>query len=119
MAIHFACTCGKSYQARDEQAGKRTKCASCGHVLVIPHPTADPFLTDTIKGVCCADCGAMFLPHKITRVGGEALCQACREQRETAPEEITEIARSNLGLWLALGAVVLVLLVVVVYLVLH
>src|SRR5690348_9992307 len=36
MAISFACSCGKSFRAKDELAGKRTKCPACGQVLVIP-----------------------------------------------------------------------------------
>ena len=36
MAIVFSCTCGKPLKAKDEMAGKKTKCPHCGAVLPIP-----------------------------------------------------------------------------------
>jgi hypothetical protein len=36
MAIRFSCACGKEMQAREEYAGRRTKCPACGAELVIP-----------------------------------------------------------------------------------
>jgi hypothetical protein len=42
MPIQFECNCGKRLQAKDEHAGKRTKCPACGKTLVIgaaPAPT--------------------------------------------------------------------------------
>jgi RsiW-degrading membrane proteinase PrsW (M82 family) len=39
MAISFACECGKTLRTKDEFAGRRTRCPSCGTVLVIPLPT--------------------------------------------------------------------------------
>jgi RsiW-degrading membrane proteinase PrsW (M82 family) len=38
MAITFACICGKSLHAKDELAGKKTKCPGCGSILTIPAP---------------------------------------------------------------------------------
>ena len=35
MAIQVICSCGKSLTARDEHAGKRAKCPSCGSVITI------------------------------------------------------------------------------------
>ncbi|MGO9468879.1 MAG: PrsW family glutamic-type intramembrane protease [Isosphaeraceae bacterium] len=36
MAITFDCGCGKSLRAKDEFAGKKTKCPGCGSILTIP-----------------------------------------------------------------------------------
>jgi hypothetical protein len=35
MPIQFECVCGKKLQAKDEHAGKQTRCPSCGRRLVI------------------------------------------------------------------------------------
>ncbi|MBX6312838.1 MAG: PrsW family intramembrane metalloprotease [Isosphaeraceae bacterium] len=36
MAISFSCSCGKSFRAKDEHAGRRLKCPGCGVVLAVP-----------------------------------------------------------------------------------
>lgn len=36
MTIAFTCECGKGLQARDEHAGRQTKCPACGALLAIP-----------------------------------------------------------------------------------
>jgi hypothetical protein len=36
MAIAFSCECGKRFRAKDEHAGKRSKCPVCGRELMIP-----------------------------------------------------------------------------------
>lgn len=36
MSIPVRCQCGKAFAARDDLAGKRVKCPSCGGVLAIP-----------------------------------------------------------------------------------
>ena len=36
MAISVTCACGKQFKVKDELAGKRGKCSSCGQVLSIP-----------------------------------------------------------------------------------
>jgi RsiW-degrading membrane proteinase PrsW (M82 family) len=46
MAIAFTCECGKALRARDELAGKKTKCPQCGAILAIPTPEVDPDLGD-------------------------------------------------------------------------
>lgn len=38
MPISFACGCGKQLRAKDELAGKKTKCPECGSILTIPAP---------------------------------------------------------------------------------
>jgi hypothetical protein len=41
MAIRFSCECGKRFTAKDEYAGRRSRCPSCGRDVVIPSRT-DP-----------------------------------------------------------------------------
>ena len=36
MTIAFACACGQQLQARDEHAGRRTRCPKCGRDVMIP-----------------------------------------------------------------------------------
>lgn len=38
MSIPVTCTCGQSFRAKPELAGKRVKCPTCGSVLQIPMP---------------------------------------------------------------------------------
>ena len=40
MAIVFSCTCGRPLRAKEETAGKKTKCPHCGAVLTIPTSAA-------------------------------------------------------------------------------
>jgi RsiW-degrading membrane proteinase PrsW (M82 family) len=48
MAISFVCVCGKSLNAKDELAGKKTKCPGCGAILTIPAPEPAPVDDDAI-----------------------------------------------------------------------
>jgi hypothetical protein len=41
MPIAVACECGRSFKAKDEHAGLRAKCPSCGVILDIPGDTPD------------------------------------------------------------------------------
>lgn len=36
MAIRFTCSCGKSYRAADNLAGKQVKCRACGEISHLP-----------------------------------------------------------------------------------
>src|SRR5712691_9972806 len=36
MTIRITCPCGKQLQARDDYAGKRVKCPTCGKTLAVP-----------------------------------------------------------------------------------
>src|SRR5208283_2316463 len=36
MPIQIACTCGKQWRTRDENAGKRIRCPDCGEAVAIP-----------------------------------------------------------------------------------
>jgi hypothetical protein len=42
MAISLKCTCGLQLRVKDEAAGKRLKCPSCGKTLRIPQRTVTP-----------------------------------------------------------------------------
>jgi hypothetical protein len=42
MPIAVSCTCGKSFRAKDELAGKRVRCPSCTSVLTISSPAPAP-----------------------------------------------------------------------------
>ncbi len=42
MSSIVTCTCGKSFRAKPELAGKRVKCPACGSVLQIPAATPTP-----------------------------------------------------------------------------
>lgn len=46
MAISFTCACGKALKARDDFAGKKTKCPQCGAILAIPAPDLSPDFDD-------------------------------------------------------------------------
>jgi|GEM_PF-6711475 len=41
--IHFGCpSCGKSFQFKEEDAGRRTKCPKCGHTFQVPQLAPTP-----------------------------------------------------------------------------
>jgi Domain of unknown function (DUF4177) len=42
MSIEVGCACGRSFKAKDEHAGLRAKCPSCGSVLDVPRPLSEP-----------------------------------------------------------------------------
>ena len=42
MSIHIVCVCGKKLVAKDEQAGMRAKCPTCGKAVLVPQPPAPP-----------------------------------------------------------------------------
>jgi|GEM_PF-617827 len=42
MPITVFCTCGQSFKAKEEHAGYRAKCLSCGSFVEIPKPPAKP-----------------------------------------------------------------------------
>jgi hypothetical protein len=41
MAIRFTCECGQELQAREEHAGRKTRCPKCGAEAIIPGATAE------------------------------------------------------------------------------
>ena len=42
MSIPFQCPCGRAFTARVEDAGRKAKCPTCGHVSTIPAPPIPP-----------------------------------------------------------------------------
>ena len=38
MAIHVRCDCGALFQVREEYAGKKGQCPTCGNLVMIPAP---------------------------------------------------------------------------------
>lgn len=44
MSIRVNCSCGKSYQLKDEFAGKQIRCPSCNNVIKIPAVESDSLL---------------------------------------------------------------------------
>src|SRR5438874_10778897 len=46
MAIITPCACGKKLRTKDDFAGKRIKCPSCGTVLTVPQHAEDQPLID-------------------------------------------------------------------------
>ena len=38
MAIVFRCECGKQFETRDEDAGRRARCPDCQRELIVPQP---------------------------------------------------------------------------------
>jgi RsiW-degrading membrane proteinase PrsW (M82 family) len=50
MAITFGCVCGKSLKAKDDLAGKKTKCPACGSILSIPALERTPADDDEAAG---------------------------------------------------------------------
>jgi len=61
MSIPVRCQCGKAFAARDELAGKRVKCPSCGGVLAIPAAPALQPLDDDPLGLGGVDLSAAGL----------------------------------------------------------
>jgi RsiW-degrading membrane proteinase PrsW (M82 family) len=50
MPISFACPCGRALHAKDELAGKKTKCPGCGSVLTIPVSEEKSLDEDDVAG---------------------------------------------------------------------
>jgi prepilin-type processing-associated H-X9-DG protein len=44
MPILVTCECGKQFQAKDENVGRRFNCPDCGREVVVPKPVVDPYL---------------------------------------------------------------------------
>ena len=42
MSIEAKCSCGKMFHTKDEHAGRRAKCPSCGEIVQIPHIQLTP-----------------------------------------------------------------------------
>jgi len=49
--IRFTCDCGKQLQAKDEHAGRKTRCPDCGRELVIAASSGDPERAEAIRAL--------------------------------------------------------------------
>ena len=64
MPISVSCKCGKRFKARDEYAGRHTKCPSCGEPLTIPTETPiDAVLVDDQSERDTASCHTRRIPQ--------------------------------------------------------
>lgn len=73
MTIHANCGCGAKFEAKDELAGKRVKCPTCGSPLTVPNRTAP---ATPIRVAC--QCGQAF-QAKATLSGKSVQCPACHQ----------------------------------------
>jgi ribosomal protein L40E len=85
MPIKFKCACGATLQAKDEQAGKRTKCPNCQQVVAIPRPAsasapkpgkAELALDEEPGKPTCPHCGAALPPSAV-------ICVKCGYNTQT------------------------------------
>ena len=67
MAISVTCECGKQFKVKDELAGKRGKCSSCGQVLSIPTlaSSADPEKATPAPLRACPACWEALQPNAV------------------------------------------------------
>lgn len=50
MSIAVTCNCGRTFRAKDEDAGKRGKCPACGARFRIPQRSAEPSASGSVYG---------------------------------------------------------------------
>lgn len=93
MAIILTCNCGRTVQARNEDAGKQARCPACGTILTVPYPdemplpTREPLAlpsepvdapTPTPSGLSpCSDCGGLFPSGDVFSNAGRLYCKRC------------------------------------------
>ncbi len=51
MPILVTCECGKQFQAKDENVGRRFNCPNCDREVVVPKPDADAYFAPPIHGI--------------------------------------------------------------------
>ncbi|MFP6675334.1 MAG: DUF805 domain-containing protein [Pirellulaceae bacterium] len=76
MTINASCSCGKTFRVKDELAGKKVKCSTCGQPFTVPAPSnASP---SSVAGpVTSCACGAQFrVTAKIA--GKKVRCPKCK-----------------------------------------
>ncbi len=94
MPIQVACACGQSYPIREEFAGQRVQCPSCGQMLTIPVPTHVPRRTRPTTA------------HDLAVVEeADTVADVVAAVEEDDLEEIDEAPapRRGGGLWILLG----------------
>ena len=66
MAISVTCTCGKQFKIKDELAGKRGKCSTCGQVLSIPTLASSAALEKATAPLrACPACWEALQPNAV------------------------------------------------------
>jgi hypothetical protein len=98
LAIDVLCSCGKTFTARDEHAGRRAKCPSCGSIITIEEPAvldeAEPspvnFKAITLNvGNLSNQSGYISFSINVTREGkGSVLLYACESDTRRKGEMI-------------------------------
>ena len=126
MAIRVTCpneSCGKTYNVKDELAGKKVRCASCGAVMAVPQAaqgldetTAPPPQEEAIPShhparQVCTNCGAVLGVR-------DTFCTKCGADIRTgiAKKHEVEEKKFPLGLVLA-GAGGLIVVAIIVFVV--
>jgi hypothetical protein len=76
MAIKFSCECGQRFTAKDEHAGRRSRCPSCGRAVIIPSAPQPERNESTLPKITpflyCWSCR-----ERVDRPPG---CQACSKK---------------------------------------
>lgn len=106
MAIKVTCTCGQSFKAKDELAGKRARCPKCSQPLLIPMADTDELtlaapidvpkynpLDDILseegvrhapQGPVCPNCTEPISPHAI-------ICVQCGFNLQTGEKVVANL----------------------------
>ncbi|MEW6026772.1 MAG: hypothetical protein AB1599_05735 [Planctomycetota bacterium] len=86
MPVSFKCGCGKPLKVKDEFAGRKVKCPSCGSIAVAPEITAQDLMSgsgspeELPSGVKCLTCGAELQEE-------DPVCLKCGTIRQVAMEK--------------------------------
>lgn len=81
MAIKVSCTCGQSFKAKDDLAGKRVRCPKCSQPLVIPLPEEpDEFkLEDAIEVPRYNPLDDLLAEEGVKQAFAGPVCPSCSE----------------------------------------
>lgn len=80
MAITFGCACGRSITVKDEFAGKKGKCPSCGQIVEVPAPEEPKAPAPEVAAVD-EEIEAASKPAAPSASTGETkACRSCRKQ---------------------------------------
>jgi hypothetical protein len=69
MAISIQCKCGKRFKARDDQAGKKFRCAKCGATVVVPQAETEAVYAIPLVGASASRSShATFSPESLDQL---------------------------------------------------
>jgi tetratricopeptide (TPR) repeat protein len=86
MSIKFSCPhCRRTFNVKDELAGKRAQCTGCKHVISVPVPVAKPADMEDFAAAALADQPAAPEPTKET-MWVEFVCAFCDEKIKVSAE---------------------------------